>query len=161
MNWLLSEDGFKTVTYGVPDTDWTEDASGKVTFHYGNKADGTAYVNASAKYPFTGMNMLAAWSGFRSYMNQAISEGVLAACDEYTKTIEAENPEQMKVPNVKGLTLEDSSTYDVLDYNETINKFMTATGNIDDFWASFKADQLKKGYDQVINEMNTLYDARK
>ena len=51
--------------------------------------------------------------------------------------------------------------YNVLDFNETINKFMTYEGDVDAYWAEFKATQLKNGYDQVIDEMNTLYDARK
>ena len=64
------------------------------------------------------------------------------------------------MPNVKGLTLDDAATYDVLDYNETINKFLTNTEDLDTYWANFKAEQLGNGYDQVIDEMNSLYEAR-
>ena len=64
------------------------------------------------------------------------------------------------MPNVKGLTLDDAATYDVLDYNETINKLLTTTEDLDTYWANFKAEQLGNGYDQVIDEMNSLYEAR-
>lgn len=161
MDWLLSEDGFKTVVYGIPGTDWTEDADGNVTFTLGNKPDGTPYNSTGEKYSFTSILSLACWSEFRSYMNKAISDGVLAACNEYTETIKAENPVVKDMPNVRGLTLDDAATYDVLDYNETINKFLTTSEDLDTYWAKFKTEQLGNGYDQVIDEMNSLYEARK
>ena len=94
-------------------------------------------------------------------MNKSISAGVLAACNEYTETIKAENPVVKDMPNVRGLILDDAATYDVLDYNETINKFLTTSEDLDTYWAKFKTEQLGNGYDQVIDEMNSLYEARK
>ena len=161
MNWLLSEDGFKTVTYGIPNTDWTEDADGKVTFTLGKDSDGNEYTAAGAKYPFGGISMLSNWSGFRSYMNQTYSDDLMSICNTYDETLKAENVKVMDMPNIKGLVLTETSMYNVLDFNETINKFMTYEGDVDAYWAEFKATQLKNGYDQVIDEMNTLYDARK
>lgn len=160
MDWVLSEDGFKVLKYGIPETDWTEDANGNVTFTWGTNKDGAEYTSVQQKYPFGGMTMLGYWTGYRSYMDQSLSADLMACVDEYAETIKAEDPQVLDMPNVKGLILGDASTYDVLDYNETINKFLTMTEDLTTYWEKFKAQQLAQGYDQVIEEMNSLYDAR-
>lgn len=82
MDWILSEDGFAALKYGIPDTDWTADADGKVTFTWGKNADGVDYTSLNAKYPIAGLSMLGSWSGYRSYMDQSLSADLLATCDE-------------------------------------------------------------------------------
>ncbi|MGI6261297.1 MAG: hypothetical protein ACOYJR_05595 [Acutalibacteraceae bacterium] len=82
MDWILSEDGFAALKYGIPDTDWTADADGRVTFTWGKNADGVDYTSLNAKYPIAGLSMLGSWSGYRSYMDQSLSADLLATCDE-------------------------------------------------------------------------------
>lgn len=161
MDWLLSDDGFKTIAYGIPETDWTEDSEGNVTFTLGKDKNGNDMTSAGAKYSFAGISMLSNWSGFRAYMNKSLSADVLSICNAYDEVLKEEKVQVMDLPNVKGLTLAETSELNVLDYGETVNKFLTATGDIQEYWKNFKATQLKNGYDQVIEEMNSLYDARK
>lgn len=161
MDWLLSEDGFATVTYGIPETDWTGDVNGTVTLTLGKDKDGNPYTGANGKYPFAGIVTLANWSGFRSYMNQTYSADLMSLCNTYSDTLKAEGTKVMELPDTHGLVLDESSIYDVIDFREIMNKFMTYDGDIEAYWEDFKTTQLSNGYNQVIDEMNVLYDARK
>lgn len=158
MDYLLGIEGFEGVALGVKDVSYTVNEDGRYELIPLQKDDGTSQT-ISERWPFTGITSLAYWSPYRADISPGAADGQVRLYEDYIDMMFNEKHAKVsKAPNTNGLILTDSIDYDVATshYEEILNRLMTSS-DIEAEWHALVDEYMSQGYDEVIREMNQLY----
>lgn len=159
LDFLLSDEGYELVSLGIEGVDYTKDADGNITLIDRLDSEGNV-MSMNDKYPSSRLQGLANWTGYRSASSPAYSDTIKKMSSDYMADMNARGIQPVKLPNTNGVVLEDTKSLDIAggEMEKIFNDLMTAD-DIEAAWKAMVDKYMKSGYDQVIEEMNTLYKA--
>lgn len=159
MDWLLSLEGYYQLSLGIEGVDYEWDADGNyVAYDLGKNADGSD-VTIATKYKIAALPVLAHWSSVRTLDNpSAYQELVEMDRNALDYAVNEQGAKPLNLPYVSDLFLVDTADYDIADYKKIMNDIMTAD-DVEAKWQETVDSLMANGYDKVIAEMNSLYEA--
>jgi len=156
LDYVLSDEGYNLLALGFEGDDYTTASDGTITLIEQKDSSGNVITQAQ-KYPSSGLQTLGNWTGFRSLSSPIYSTVLKNMRNEYVDAEIANGAKAVDRPDTSGLVLTDSSEYDTLDFQQFCSKIMTSS-DMRATWEALVQQNLDAGYDQVIAEMNQLWD---
>ena len=155
LDFILSDEGYDLLQLGFEGEDYTKDSSGNITIIEQKDASGEVLTHVK-KYPSASLMGLAFWSGFRSLSSPTYSQSMKTLRQNYIDEQLARGAEIVDRPDVAGLVITETTEYNTIDFAQFCNKLMTAS-DLESAWKALVQENLDAGYDQVIAEMNKLW----
>jgi len=153
LNYILSDEGHSLLAYGIEGTDYTKDASGKITMKL-DPATG-AIPDLSKKYPIDKIGNLAFWSGYFEDTNSAITADIKKLVNDNYVWAKEVNAQPYDLPNLSALTYPSKAkdTATAQNYQADLLSLMK-TDNVEAEVAKIRAKYKKAGNDTIESELN-------
>ena len=148
LDYMLSDEGHSYLAYGIPNVDYTKDASGTVTM----KSDPSTLTK---KYPFMNIGNLAFWTGYYEETNPVYSASVKQVVNDNYTWAKQVNAQPYDLPIVSGLSypLKSKDTATAQNYQSDLITLMKAD-NVDAAVAQIREKYKKAGNDEIEKQLN-------
>jgi putative aldouronate transport system substrate-binding protein len=163
MDYLLSDEGWETYSFGFEGEDYTKDSAGNIVLNdkiY--KKDGTEAKSLAEKYPMLGICGLTNWSSYHMLENPATkpeTKNLVESLLEWGETNGAKaypshqsDVEGMDYPSKAKATA-------TANFSKDLNTLMTAP-DLEAAVKKLQDDYLKNGYEDIIKEINEIAETK-